>query len=231
MSEHANSETESEIKIVRNCSDKVEGFHELTRPQFLRSTGDGHEYPLVKDLIIGLDTSRLYQEYLSLESKLSSSYLYDRRNNFPISLEEAEACLQEMRFTKEFYAVKALHETGSNVLVSDVGPYTRALFKSLGETCRMHYAVVKPGWESAFHTDSNDFKVHGFRINIPINQDAYYTFLDNERQVSFSLKRGSAWFINATCPHMGFNPTDEDRVAIICQLMTDAPLFCPAAHI
>lgn len=204
-------------------SDEFEGTAELKPMTFTWSHGQANEYPLAVPLFPVPNYSQLLQEYRESVEKLSPNYLLDRAELLPASLFLTETVLAQYGFDGVNYTAHSFHEVGKTNLVEAVGIQSKEFIEKHFESfARVHYAAAKPNWSSTWHRDCWHFKQHGFRIHIPLSAPAHYHFLDAENRLEkFVLDVGWAWFVNIAYLHKSFNPSQETRVSILLQMMTD----------
>ena len=100
--------------------------------------------------------------------------------------------------------------------MNDVGIYTKSLLESFGVVLfRQQYVVAKKGWNTKLHIDHPNFKIHGYRLFIPIDP-AFVGFENN----IYLLKPGKCYFVNIARKHRGFTFLEE-RVVIMAQMSSD----------
>lgn len=207
-------------------SEIVEGTFELCPVRLTETRGTKEEFPLVCSVLDGLDHLQLHEDFKNCVAQLTDRYIYERKDYLGCDLETAKRELNHYNFSSDFYSAYGLMKLGTTELLDCVPSYTRKVLSALPDkVCRAHYAVARNGWKSGFHYDCQHFQVQGFRLNIPINQSAFYSFQQGDSVQEFELSQGSAWFINAAIDHRGLNLHPESRIAIICQLMGDSALL------
>lgn len=165
-------------------------------------------------LHIPVDAARLREEYLRFEK--SGDYFLSRKHQFKNGLRETIQVFEDIGFSRESYQAWPIRKKGTNVLQDQVGPYTHSLLTSIGvELFRQQYVVAKKNWKTKLHIDHPDFRVHGFRMFVPIDP-AYIGFEKN----IYRLDPGDCYFVNIARPHRGFTDQDE-RVVIMAQMNSD----------
>lgn len=170
-------------------------------------------FPDVARLGIKTDVSKLRDEYESFDK--SGDYFKSRARYFKNSIRDTIMLFDQLGFSREKYKAFPLRITGTTTLKEDVGVYTKNLLENFGVPLfRQQYVLSSNGWSTKFHIDHPDFRMHGFRVFIPIDE-AHMGF---EGKI-YRLEPGDCYFVNIAKKHRGFS--DKDRVVIMCQMASD----------
>lgn len=173
-----------------------------------------HNYPEVVRLSVKTNIDHLRMDFLKFNKE--GDYFKSRAKFFKNSFRETVKVFEDIGFHRKIYQAYPLREMGTNVLLSSVGEYTRSLLNSLETTLfRQQYVVAKKGWSTKLHIDHPDFKIHGYRLLIPIDP-AFIGFKCN----IYRLEPGECYFINIGRKHRGFTFYKE-RTVIMAQMTSD----------
>jgi hypothetical protein len=216
---------DSPVNPKLGMSDIIEGGHEIIAMQLKRSRGEPSEYPLLAPLKIHYDPLQLKNDFELIRNRFQNDYLEERKDILGTSLENAYRYLSDLGFLAETYSAHALHGPGSNNLHEFIPEGTKELLSQLAPICRIHYAIGQPGMDVKAHVDCHHYRLHGFRIHIPILNHATIIFNDGEKTQSFDLTPGHVWFVNNAVSHRVLNQTKGERVSILLQMMSDDVLF------
>lgn len=174
-------------------------------------------YPEVVRLNILTNPDILIKEYEHFEKKENYNYFMSRARNLKIDLRKTFALFEELRFElgKKYHAYP-IRMKGTNQIMDTVGPETRQWLKNLKvPTFRQQYVVAKEGWHTRLHTDHPDFRIHGYRMFVPLHT-AYIAYSKN----IYILTPGDCYFVNIARPHRGFC-TGHERVVLMLQMASD----------
>ena len=175
-----------------------------------------YNYPEIVRLNIETHVPSLKQDYLHFNK--TGNYFMSRSKFFKNSFRETVKVFEDIGFYRKFYQAYPLRKIGTNILLDSVGKYTRFLLNSIGVTLfRQQYATAKQGWSTKLHIDHPNFKIHGYRLFIPIDT----AFIGFERN-TYILKPGYCYFVNIAQKHRGFNFYNKERAVIMCQMASDA---------
>jgi hypothetical protein len=170
-------------------------------------------FPEVARLGIKTDIEQLRSDYEKFDK--SGDYFKSRAKYFKNGLKETIQLFDHIGFSRENYKAFPLRDLGTNILKDNVGSYTKQLLENFGVPLfRQQYVLASAGWQTKLHIDHPDFKLHGFRVFIPID-NAYMGFKDT----IYELEAGDCYFVNIAKMHRAFS--DSDRVVIMCQMASD----------
>lgn len=209
--------------MIENLSELVEGDYEILPIHLFSTQGNPEDYPIVYKILSGLDCNQLLKDYEQvLGQSQPGGYIKQREGHFGSTDKETRRLLIEHGFEPGKYKALGLVKTGTSELLEIIPQYTRNMLLNLpGKFFRPHYSAVVPQWKCAWHGDGTDYKKVGFRVTIPINVPAHYSFLVNGKEMHYELEPGNAWFVNFCYPHQVVNPYLEDRICLIFQLDSD----------
>ncbi len=204
-------------------SDVTEGFAELGPVELTWSKGECSEYPLVQP-IAEVHAAKLAQDFIYVRHSLSRHYLSEREHQLPLGIARTKEVLKAFGFDGRNYSAYSMKSIdGAHWL--DVPQSTRDwVDANFPKNARVHYAVAAVGWSSAWHVDCRHFRLHGFRVHVPLSTSAHYEFRVGPVTKNFELKPGFAYFVNVAVSHRAHNPENEERVSILLQLMSDSPI-------
>ena len=173
-----------------------------------------NNYPEVVRLSIKANVDHLRMDFLRFNKK--GDYFKSRVKYFKNSFRETVKIFEDIGFHRETYQAYPLRKIGTNTLLSSIGKYTRFFLNSLEVILfRQQYVVAKKGWNTKLHIDHPNFKIHGYRLLIPIDP-AFIGFKQN----IYYLKSGDCYFINIGRKHRGFT-FHKERVVIMAQMASD----------
>jgi hypothetical protein len=178
-------------------------------------------YPEVVRLGKQTNIEQLRKEWDEFEK--SGDYFASRMRHFKNSFRETVKLFDHLGFSRSKYKAYPLRKQGTNILQDTVGPYTRSLLENFEvDLFRQQYVLATAGWSTKLHIDHPDFRMHGFRVFIPID-DAFIGFKENV----YHMPAGDCYFVNIAKMHRGFS--DKERVVIMCQMASDK-LVIPGAE-
>ena len=185
-----------------------------TMPVVSKNKPYPENYPEVVQLKKNVNVNLLRKDFLQFNKE--GDYFKSRakffKNNFRLTVQ----IFKEIGFHKKFYQAYPLRKIGTNILLKDVGIYTKTLLESFGVILfRQQYTVAKKGWNTKLHIDHPNFKIHGYRLFIPIDP----AFIGFESNI-YHLKPGQCYFVNIAKKHRGFTLLKE-RVVIMAQMSSD----------
>ena len=171
-------------------------------------------YPEVVRLNLNVDANKLREEFNNFDK--SEDYFISRLKYFKNDIRQTIDLFEYLGFSRSMYQAYPLRIKGSNILKDDVGKYTSSVLNNIGvELFRQQYVVAHKGWKTKLHIDHPHFKIHGFRLFLPIDK----TFISFEKNC-YELLPDNAYFVNIARPHMGHTEL-SDRVVIMCQMASD----------
>ncbi|MCZ0932207.1 MAG: hypothetical protein OXJ52_03530 [Oligoflexia bacterium] len=172
-------------------------------------------YPEVVCLNMKTNVKSLKRDFLEFNKE--SNYFKSRAKFFKNSFRETVKLFEDIGFHKKTYQAYSLRKIGTNILLNNVGLYTKNFLNSLNIVLfRQQYVVAKKGWNTKLHIDHPNFKIHGYRLLIPIDT----AFIGFERNI-YLLEPGDCYFVNIARKHRGFSFYKE-RAVIMCQMASDS---------
>lgn len=188
--------------------------------------GNAESYPNVSIISETIDTDTLLQEAYTHMRIIGFNYVKPRLQyiNPAVTEEILRETLADVGFYKGSYQSYSLRKVGTNELEDWVLPKTRNFFKLLPfNTFRQQYAVAAPKWNTKLHRDHANFKLHGFRVMVPLNADVFMGYEINNKNIIYRLKKGGMYFVNIAKMHRGFNESETtERINLIMQIDTDS---------
>lgn len=171
-------------------------------------------YPEVVQLPMSVNAVFLRKDFLNFKKK--GDYFKSRARFFKNDFRLTVKVFEEIGFYRKVYQAYPLRKIGTNILLKEVNLYTKSFLESFGvKLFRQQYVVAKKGWNTKLHIDHPNFKIHGYRLFIPIDS-AFIGFEDN----IYCLEPGKCYFINIAKKHRGFT-LHEERVVIMAQMSSD----------
>ena len=186
--------------------------------------GLANQYPNVARIGEVQNFSKLDEAFLIAIEKRGKCFVKDRVPYLcsSISLKDIKKTLSEVGFTKESYQSYALRDLGTTNISDIVGGEAREFLSQFPVPFfRSQISIAQPGWKTLFHQDHKNFKIHGFRAMVPLNNSVYMSFLKRGREAVYELPPGGLYFVNIAKLHKGFNPKKEERRILMMQMASD----------
>lgn len=198
-------------------------------PVRCRTLGRAEDYPDVVRLQTVKSLEILLEEAVRVLKRFSDNrYVGDRIAYMDkrIPFRDWRNYLADMGFSPDVYETFPIRKLGSNELEDFVLPATKNFLSNLGvEVFRQQYAVSQSGWKTKYHSDHGDFKTHGFRGMLPLNEPAFMGYKDHRGQhLIYRLEPGQLHFVNIVKQHRGFTFSGP-RIALLFQMASDELLF------
>ena len=174
-----------------------------------------------------LDSNSLMQNFKRTHLFLEEKYLSSREKIYSryANKEECINFLTKLGFTKDKFMVLPLRDVGKTELCSQAGkPLISFLRDWPTDFFRPQYNISKEGWNSAYHIDHSSFKIHGFRVLVPLDNSINICFLNNKKEYYYVLEPGFSYFVNVGLLHRSFCKWNI-RAALSFQMNTDKYIF------
>ena len=189
-------------------------------------SSDWYKQHRIIELDILADADKLLTDFESVIDSIGNKYVSDRTsvlesNGF--TLDELMEAFKNHGFSKDTYNSFPLHKFGSGELLDDLkGTYTEEFFKQFnGTQHRQQYSVSYDGCSLAMHKDHAEQLDHGFRLMTPINNPAYFGFIDKDMHEQFyRLEPGKTYYVDVTQFHRAFS-FEGKRILLRWQSNTD----------
>lgn len=181
-------------------------------------------YANVVEILRVEDVEGLRREAVATATAIGANYFKTRVQALPegITPEIMRATMTELGFVIGKYQGYGLRMPGTADLRPEVGPLTRSFIDALPfRVFRQQYAVAFDGWNTKYHIDHNDYRVHGFRCCVPLDDAAYIVFREGEANSLYVMRPGRAYFINIASTHRAFYFGPQERFNIMLQMDRD----------
>jgi len=173
---------------------------------------DPLSFPDVVRLGITYDPEKIREDYFNLPDMNGKDHFIKRAKYFKQPIRKTMEMFDELGFSMDKYIVFPIRKIGTNELIDELGEYTRFFLERFPVNLfRQQFALAKGGFKTSLHEDHTSFKVHGYRLFIPIDT----AYIDIEDR-SYEMLPGDCYFVNVGKKHSG--RTDKDRILLMCQM-------------